>query len=99
MKVKLLGLVATLLLALALMAAPLGFFEVTFSTISFDAGKWERNANNPACLVYVAKEDNAEVAVIPQRRTFKAKKGLKVIACGSTAAFDEGFEDITPDPQ
>jgi hypothetical protein len=96
---------ATMALAGALLSWPLsaetlGFIEQKFSAINFEKGKWDRTAQSP-CFIYAAKENGAVVDVlrigmgnlVPFRAT---KDGLKVIVCGSTAAFDEGFEAERP---
>ena len=73
----------------------LGFFDQKFTSINFEKGKWTRVEQSP-CRTYTALEDGAVVNVLRYGTgnlvPFKAAKNLKVIVCGSTAAFDEGFE-------
>ncbi len=74
----------------------LGYLEQKFNSINFEKGKWTRS-EKAACWVYTAKETNAFVEImrfgtsnlVPFRAT---KESLTVTVCGSTAAFDEGFE-------
>lgn len=72
----------------------LGFFEQKINSINFEKGKWSRTAQ-PPCYTYTANEDGASVEVMRIGTSnlvpFKATKGLKISACGSTVAFDEGF--------
>jgi hypothetical protein len=87
---------AMALLSLSMCAETLGFLEQKFNSINFEKGKWTRT-DRAACLVYAAKESGALVEIIrfgssslvPFRATVA---GLTVTVCGSTAAFDEGFE-------
>ena len=75
----------------------LGFLQQKFNSINFEKVKWSRTEKGGACYVYVAKESGATVEImrfgtsnlVPFRAT---KEGLTVTVCGSTAAFDEGFE-------
>jgi hypothetical protein len=92
--------IATLLLfACALFADTLGFVEQKFSHLNFERGKWQRSTQAP-CYTYLAKENGATVEVLRYGTsnlvTFKAAKGLSIMVCGSTAAFDEGFETGMP---
>ena len=95
MKIRVLALTALLMLSLTLFADTLGFFEQKFSAINFEKGKWNRSIQFP-CFTYTATEDGATVEVLRVGTgnlvPFKAKKGLRVMVCGSTTAFDEGFE-------
>jgi hypothetical protein len=89
--------IATLsLLACALFADTLGFVEQKFSHLNFERGKWQRSTTQAPCYTYLAKENGATVEVLRYGTsnlvTFKAAKGLSITVCGSTAAFDEGFE-------
>jgi hypothetical protein len=97
--VKALVYIGALLLCVALSAEPLGFFEQKFTSINFDKGKWSRTAQLP-CYTYSAKENGATVEVLRLGTSnlvpFRATSGLNVVVCGSTAAFDEGFEAIRP---
>ena len=99
MKVKAWLAIGVVMLSLRLSAEPLGFFEQKFSSINFEKGKWSRSAQLP-CYTYTATENGATVDVLRIGTNnlvpFRATKGLKVIVCGSTAAFDEGFEAIKP---
>ena len=83
----------------ALASEPLGLFEQRFSTINFDRGKWTRTIE-PPCRIYVAQEAGAIVDVVRQGAntliSFRSGKGSKVTICSDTAAFDEGFEAISP---
>lgn len=78
-------------------AEPLGWFEQRFSAINFDPHKWSRTAEQ-SCRVYTAQEDASKVEVLRigtnNLVAFRASKGLKITICGSTAAFDEGFEAL-----
>ena len=91
--------IAVLLLAGTLGADTLGFVEQKFTDLHFEKGKWSRSAQLP-CYRYVADEDGATVDVLRfgmgNLVPFKAKRGLTVTVCGSTAAFDEGFETGVP---
>jgi hypothetical protein len=79
--------------------ATLGFIEQKFSYVSFERGRWDRTVQLP-CYTYAAKEDGATVEVLRigsgNLVPFKATKNLRVTICGSTAAFEEGFEAATP---
>ncbi len=92
-------LLAALLLPITVSADILGFVEQKFSDIHFDKGQWARVEHSP-CYTYTAQQDGATVDVfrigISNFVPFKAKKGLRVIVCGSVAAFDEGFETEFP---
>jgi hypothetical protein len=91
--------IAFLLSLTTLGADTLGFVEQKFSDLHFEKGKWTRSAQ-PPCYTYVAQADGAIVEVLRfgmgNLVPFKAAKGLKVIVCGSIAAFDEGFETGPP---
>jgi hypothetical protein len=80
-------------------ADTLGFVEQKFSDLHFEKGRWSRSLQLP-CYTYTALEDGAEVEVLRiglgNLVPLKATKGLKVNVCGSTAAFDEGFETGSP---
>jgi hypothetical protein len=99
MKCKVLRFLLLPLLPILLHADSLGFFEQKFSDLHFEKGKWSRSVQLP-CYTYAALEDAATVNVLRigmgNLVPFKAAKGLKVTVCGSTAAFDEGFEAGTP---
>ncbi len=86
---------AMLLLCLTLFGEPLGFIEQKFNSINFERGKWSRTERLP-CYVYEAKENGATVEIMRAGTSnlvpFRAGKGLIVTVCGSTAAFDEGFD-------
>jgi hypothetical protein len=88
-----------MVLSLMIFADTLGFVEQKFSHLNFDKGKWTRT-EQPPCYTYIATEDGATVDVLRIGMSnlvpFRAKKGLRVIVCGSTAAFDEGFEASSP---
>jgi hypothetical protein len=90
-----------LFISLAVRGGTLGFVEQKFGYLSFEKGKWDRTTQLP-CYTYSAREDAATVDVLRLGTgnlvPFKAAKGLKVTVCGSTAAFDEGFEAGTPVP-
>jgi hypothetical protein len=83
------------LLSLSLSAETLGFIEQRFVSLNFEKGKWDRTEKS-SCYVYTAKENGALVEVMRYGTSnlvaFRAGKGLTVIVCGSTAAFNEGFE-------
>jgi len=87
---------AAMVLALSVGGETLGYLEQKFNSINFERGKWSRS-DKAACWVYTAKEINATVEImrfgtsnlVPFRAT---KEGLTVTVCGSTAAFEEGFE-------
>ena len=87
------------LFACALFADTLGFVEQKFSHLNFERGKWLRS-NQAPCYTYLAKENGATVEVLRYGTsnlvTFKAAKGMSITVCGSTAAFDEGFETGMP---
>jgi len=91
--------IAALLLSGTLGADTLGFVEQKFTDLNFEKGRWSRTAQLP-CYSYVAQEDGATVDVMRfgtgNLVPFKAKRGSTVTVCGSTAAFDEGFEAGTP---
>jgi hypothetical protein len=80
-------------------ADTLGFVEQKFSDLHFEKGRWSRSLQLP-CYTYTALEDGAEVEVLRiglgNLVPLKAAKGLRVNVCGSTAAFDEGFETGSP---
>jgi hypothetical protein len=82
-----------------LSADTLGFVEQRFSDLHFEKGRWSRSLQLP-CYTYTALEDGAQVEVLRiglgNLVPLKATKGLKVTVCGSTAAFDEGFETESP---
>jgi len=92
-------LLASVLLLATLGADTLGFVEQKFSDLHFEKGKWSRTVQLP-CYTYTAQVDGAIVEVLRfgmgNLVPFKAVKGLKVTVCGSTAAFDEGFETGPP---
>jgi hypothetical protein len=92
---KLLVFAGILLFSVAVFADTLGFVEQKFSHLNFEKGKWSRSVQMP-CYTYTATEDGATVDVLRigmgNLVPFRAAKGLKVTVCGSTAAFDEGFE-------
>jgi hypothetical protein len=87
---------AVILFSLCVYGETLGYLEQKFNSINFEKGKWAR-VDKGACWVYTAKESNALVEImrfgtsnlVPFHAT---KEGLTVTVCGSTAAFDEGFE-------
>lgn len=87
--------VLSLFVCISLQAETLGFIEQKFSDLHFEKGKWSRTVQMP-CYGYTALQDGATVEVLRigmgNLVRFKATKGLKVMVCGSTAAFDEGFE-------
>ena len=97
--VKILALGGLLLLSFALCGDTLGFFEQKFGSINFEKSKWSRTVQLP-CYTYTALENGAMVDVLRIGTSnlvpFRATKGLKVMVCGSTAAFDEGFEAEKP---
>jgi hypothetical protein len=86
-------------LSMLLSADTLGFVEQKFSDIHFERGQWSRTAQLP-CYTYTATQDGAVVDVLRIGMgnfvPFKATKGLRVMVCGSVAAFDEGFETGLP---
>ena len=96
---RILTLVGALLCSLTLFADTLGFVEQKFSHLNFEKGKWTRT-EQPPCYTYTANENGATVDVLRIGMSnlvpFRATKGLRVIVCGSTAAFDEGFEAWAP---
>jgi hypothetical protein len=98
-KIRTLALLGAVLSSAALFADTLGFFGQKFNAINFEKGKWDRFAQFP-CKTYTASADGAMVDVMRFGTSnlvpFRAAKGLKVMVCGSTAAFDEGFEAIRP---
>jgi hypothetical protein len=91
--------IAALLISGTLGADTLGFVEQKFSDLNFEKGQWSRTTQLP-CYSYVALADGATVDVLRLGTgnlvPFKAKRGLTVTVCGSTAAFDEGFETGAP---
>jgi hypothetical protein len=91
--------IVALLLSGTLGADTLGFVEQKFSDLNFEKGRWSRTVQLP-CYTYVAQADGATVDVLRfgmgNLVPFKAKRGLTVTVCGSTAAFDEGFETGAP---
>jgi hypothetical protein len=91
---KLYTFIAALLLCSSTFAETLGFFEQKINSINFEKGKWSRTAQ-PPCYTYTANEEGALVEVMRIGTSnlvpFRASKGLKVVACGSTVAFEEGF--------
>lgn len=99
MKRKVFMLIEAALVSVTLFADTLGFFEQKFSAINFEKGQWERTVQLP-CYVYTASENGSTVEVLRigtgNLVPLKATKGLKVTVCGSTAAFDEGFEAGRP---
>jgi len=88
-----------LCLSLLLSADTLGFVEQKFSDLHFERGQWSRTEHSP-CYTYTATMDGAIVDVLRIGMgnfvPFKATKGLRVMVCGSVAAFDEGFETGLP---
>ncbi len=101
MKVYGLALIGALLFGRTLSPETLGFVEQKFSDLNFERGKWDRSAQ-PPCFTYTAKENGVTVDVLRIGTSnlvpFKAQKGMSVVVCGSTAAFDEGFEAGAPVP-
>ena len=99
MKIQSLAFPGLLLLSLTVFADTLGFVEQKFSDINFEKGKWTRVAQ-PPCYTYTATDDGATVDILRIGTSnlvpFKAAQGLKVLICGSTAAFDEGFQAGAP---
>jgi len=97
--VKTLAIAGMALLSSLVFAESLGFVEQKFSHLNFERGKWSRTAQLP-CYTYTALENGATVDVLRFGMSnlvpFRAAKGLKVTVCGSTAAFDEGFEASPP---
>ena len=95
MKRTTLASIGVLLFSVTVFADTLGFVEQKFSHLNFEKGKWSRTVQIP-CYTYTAIEDGATVDVLRigmgNLVPFRAAKGLKVTVCGSTAAFDEGFE-------
>jgi hypothetical protein len=101
MRLTILIVLVSVLSATTLKPDTLGFVEQRFSDLHFERGKWERKTNlQLPCFTYTALEEGAKVDVLRFGMNnlvpFKATKGLKVTVCGSTAAFDEGFETGTP---
>lgn len=86
-------------LSIPLSADTLGFVEQKFSDLHFERGQWSRFPQAP-CYTYTASVDGAIVDVLRIGMgnfvPFKATKGLRVMVCGSVAAFDEGFETGLP---
>ncbi|MGH9697750.1 MAG: hypothetical protein ACRD5Z_26655 [Bryobacteraceae bacterium] len=99
MKIKPFVSIGVLLFSIVVFADTLGFIEQKFSHLNFEKGKWSR-MDKPPCYTYIANEDGAAVDVLRYGMSnlvpFRATKGLRVIVCGSTAAFDEGFEASAP---
>lgn len=99
MRYKILIALTSMLFSIALEADTLGFIEQKFSDLHFEKGKWSRTIQQP-CYTYEALTDGATLDVLRigmgNLVRFKATKGLKVRVCGSTAAFDEGFETGAP---
>lgn len=99
MRLQIRALMALLIFSGTLGADTLGFVEQKFTFVHFDMGKWSRTPQLP-CYSYVAQVDGASVEVMRLGAgnlvPFKAKKGMTVTVCGSTAAFDEGFEAGPP---
>lgn len=99
MRYKIFIVLTSILISIPLEADTLGFVEQKFSDLHFEKGKWNRTVDLP-CYSYEALEDGAKVDVLRigmgNLVPFKAMKGLKVTVCGSTAAFDEGFEAGMP---
>lgn len=93
--IRLLAVAGALALSAALVGDTLGFFEQKFGALNFEKGRWDRTVQLP-CYTYTATENGASVEVLRVGTgnlvPFKAKKGLSVRVCGSTIAFDEGFE-------
>lgn len=87
--------IGMILLSTTLLTETLGFFEQKFTSINFEKDKWARTTQLP-CQVYTALEDGSMVDVMRYGTSnlvpFRAMKNAKVTVCGSTAAFDEGFE-------
>ncbi len=86
---------AAALLSVSLCGETLGFIEQRFVSLNFEKDKWARTERS-SCYVYSAKENGALVEVMRYGTSnlvpFRGAKGLTVTVCGSTAAFDEGFE-------
>jgi hypothetical protein len=101
MQTKVLAILGLLFFSIVSGADTLGFVEQKFSDLHFEKGKWSRTVQ-PPCYTYAAQEDGATVDVLRYGMSnlvpFKATKGLRVIVCGSIAAFDEGFETGIPVP-
>ena len=99
MKIHACAFVGALFLSLTMFADTLGFVEQKFSHLNFEKGKWNR-IEQPPCYTYTASQDGATVDVLRIGMNnlvpFRATKGLRVVVCGSTAAFDEGFEASAP---
>ena len=99
MKLKAIVCLGYFVFSTVLGADTLGFVEQKFSDLHFEKGKWSRNLQLP-CYTYTALQDGAVVEVLRiglgNLVPLKATKGLKVTVCGSTAAFDEGFEAGSP---
>ncbi len=83
------------LAAAAVQADTLGFVQQKFSFLSFERGKWDRAAQG-SCAIYSARQDDAIAEILRigagNLVPFKAKTGMKVVVCGDTASFDEGFD-------
>ncbi len=99
MRLKTFVFLGYLLFSTMIAADTLGFVEQKFSDLHFERMKWSRSVQLP-CYTYTALEDGAVVEVLRiglgNLVPLKATKGLKVTVCGSTAAFDEGFETSSP---
>ena len=97
---KVLALVGMTVFAWMSFADTLGFVEQKFGFLSFQKDKWDRVEGQAPCYTYTARENGSTVDVLRYGTSnlvpFKAVKGLKVTVCGSTAAFDEGFEAVAP---
>jgi len=102
MKIRTLISIGALFSFSTLSAGTQGFVQQYFSDIHFEKGKWDRTVQLP-CFTYAATENGASVEVLRIGTNnlvpFRATKGLKVTVCGSTAAFDEGFETGLPLPK
>jgi len=98
-KIPIWAFAGALFLSLTMFADTLGFVEQKFSHLNFEKGKWSR-IDQPPCYTYVANQDGATVDVLRIGMNnlvpFRATKGLRIVVCGSTAAFDEGFEASAP---
>jgi len=97
MNIKSLIFLGVPLFSLTLVADTLGFVEQKFSDLNFEKARWNRTVQLP-CYTYTALDNGAVVEVLRMGTSnlvpFKAAKGLKVMVCGSTAAFDEGFRKL-----
>ena len=83
-----------LFFTVTLFADTLGFVEQKFSHLNFEKGKWSRTGKCPVTRTLRPRTAPRLMSWIrhEQPGAFPATKGLRVIVCGSTAAFDEGFE-------